>query len=262
MSQETETQVEDDQDIEQVEIKTHPFKRFIDHVFLPVGVAIISLGSFSEAFILVGDFTDMVISKFSNTVEYEKIERINVGNTQSYVENIMGAAAVEKDIGSEVKAKYYFNEKFLLTTYYKGERVSAYTIVALTDGFAPDLPWSEEHDLNDITMLQNTDVPSAFSFDSANTNRFFLESAAIELKGLFQSAYIGSVEYGNGEFKTDALDALYKAEVFGSGNSEQLIADYRTVAVPNFFGEGELEIEIIQKGLLSNGEYLNFFGKD
>lgn len=242
--------------------RIHPFKVFFNNVLLPVGITTITLGSLSEAFVLVDDFVVWSKTKFSNTYEYELLGQVNVGNTMTYVEDIMGEPAVVKSIDNNIEAKYYFTDKYLLTSYYHGERVSAYTVISLADHFSPNLPWDKNTALGESELADNTDIPTAYSFDNAPTNRFFIESSDTELKGFFQQAYLGSIEYGKGTIDPVGLENIYKAEVYGSnGESEALIETYRSQAQPNFYGQGELNIDLIQKGLLSNGEFLNFFGE-
>jgi len=52
-------------------ISLGPVKSFVQTVFIPVCVFVISLGSFSEAFILIDDLRIMVKTRFSNDFEYE-----------------------------------------------------------------------------------------------------------------------------------------------------------------------------------------------
>ena len=251
----------DDDNIEDSTPKKHLARQFFDNIFIPVGVAIISLGSFSEAFILVDDFIIMVKSKLSHEFEYELLEDIHVGNTLNYVEDIMGAPAVVKRLNDTIEAKYYFNEKFLLTGYYEGERVSAYTVIALKSDFSPEVPWDEDKRLGEHEFVDYVTQTTGYSFDNANTNRFFIESASTELKGFFQSAYLGTIQYGKGELQQPLLDEIYNAEVFASDEEAVgLIENFRSKTEPNLYGQGELDIEVIHKGLLSNGEFLNFFG--
>ncbi len=243
-------------------IKKHPVRQFIDSVFLPTGVAIISLGSFSEAFILVDDFITMIKTRLSNEFEYQLLEDINVGNTLEYVEEILGSPAVVKELDGSYEVKYYIQEKFLLTAYYNGERVDAYTVISLKGDFSPEIPWLEDQGLGESLLSNLNEQPLEYSFDNARTNRFFIESSTTELKGLFQSAYIGTIQYGKGELDQGSLDNLYDQEVFGSEEETLLqIKNLRSKTYPNFYGEGELDLETINKGLLSNGEFLNFFGK-
>ena len=237
-----------------------PVKSFVQTVFIPVCVFVISLGSFSEAFLLVDDFRTMMKSRFSNDFEYETLSEIHVGNTANYVEELLGAPAATKTLEDGVLVNYYINEKYLLSGYFKGDRVAAYTVVAIVDGFSPEMAWYDGLRLGESSFGKFNDSPQAFTFDNANTNRFFIELSPNELSGFFQNSYLGAVQYGMGEVDQDLLNDLYNSDVFGTEEDTiKKITAFRKQALPNFYGQGELNIEIIQKGLLSNGEFLNFF---
>jgi hypothetical protein len=238
-----------------------PVKSFVQTVFIPVCVFIISLGSFSEAFLLVDDLRVMLKTRFSNDFEYETLNSIHVGNTEAYVEDLIGSPAATKPLGDDTQANYYLDEKYLLTTYIKAGRVEAYTVVAIADDFSPELAWFDGMNLQDEAFDGfGSDTPQAFTFDKANTNSFFLELSPSELSGFFQNSYLGAVQYGAGSVDQAKLEELYEAEVFGSeSDTLEKIKVFRKAAVPNFYGQGELKIEVIRQGLLSNGEFLNFF---
>ena len=238
-----------------------PFKRFIDTVFIPICVFIISLGSFSEAFLLVEDLMERLRSKFSNEVEYETLEKIHVGNTIAYLEDLVGAPAATKSINDDLDVNYYFDDKYLLTGYFKADRVVAYLVVPLVEGFEPVLPWNNEMNIGEGEFTDYQANIEYYGFDEANTNRYFVELAEQGLSGFLQNAYLGSVQYGLGDINIDALGELYRAEVHGSEEDFfAVINGYRSSTMPNFYGEGELDLSLLQKGMLSNGEFLNFFG--
>lgn len=237
-----------------------PVRQFINSVFVPICVFVISLGSFSEAFILVDDFKTLVISKFSNAYEYETLSQIHVGNTRSYIENLLGAPAATKNIATDLTVNYYTHEKYLVSGYYRGDRITAYTVVALSEGFAPPLSWYDDVSLNGQALANFSNQPQSYSFDNAKTNRFFIEMTPNELSGFFQNAYLGTLQYGNSDINLSDLDALYQADVYGSEQQTlQKIEQYRAATLPNFYGQGELDIEILQQGILSNGEFLSYF---
>ncbi|MFT7558527.1 MAG: hypothetical protein ACI93R_000422 [Flavobacteriales bacterium] len=238
-----------------------PVKSFVQAVFIPICVFVISLGSFSEAFILVGDFRNMMKSRFSNDFEYKTLSAIHVGNTVNYVEGKLGAPAATKSLDNGVLVNYYIHEKYLLSGYFKGDRVAAYTVVAIVDGFSPEMTWYQGLRLGESPFSEFSESPQGFTFDNAKTNRFFIELSPNELSGFFQNSYLGVVQYGMGEVDQESLNGLYNSDVFGTEEETiEKIGIFRQKGLPNFYGQGELDIEVIQKGLLSNGEFLNFFG--
>ncbi|SMF35624.1 hypothetical protein SAMN02745866_02261 [Alteromonadaceae bacterium Bs31] len=237
-----------------------PVKNFVNTIFVPVCVFVISLGSFSEAFILVEDLYVSLKTKFSNQYEYDTLSKIHVGNTQAYVEELLGAPAAIKNIDEGLDVNYFINEKYLVNGYFTNGRMVAFTVVAIADGFSPALSWYNGKALGEGSLQSFNEQAQAFTFDNAKTNRFFIELIPNELSGFFQNSYLGAVQYGQGSVNQELLAKVYDSEVYGSDEETIVhIATYRAQANPNFYGQGELDINAIQKGMLSNGEFLNYF---
>ncbi len=234
--------------------------KMVINYFVPACLFIISLGSFSEAFILVDDFTTLLRTKFSNTVEYETLGTINVGNTTQYIEENIGPPRVIKRVGDDLDANYYFNDKYLLAVFYKDGRVTAYTVVSLEESLKPELPWDKTKILGDNTFAEFSSVPDEHRLDVAATNNVYVESIDTGVHGMFLNAYLGSIQYGSGSFNLPALETLYNTSVYGT--DEEIFADlanYRKAARPNLYGQGDLTIEQLRLSLLTPAELNNYF---
>jgi len=234
--------------------------RIILNFFVPVCLFIISLGSFSEAFLLVGDFFTMLQTKLSNIVEYDTLGAIKVGNTKDYIEDNIGPPRVIKLVEKGPNANYYYNEKYLLAIFYKEERVSSYMVVALVDSLKPQLPWDKTKLLGDNVFADFIDVPDQFHAEAAGTNYVYLESVDTGVHGGFLNAYLGSIQYGGGEFNTQMLEELNNASVYGDDEEKfASLAKYRKVAHANFYGQGDISLEQMQEALLTPTELNSYF---
>ena len=234
--------------------------KLVINYFVPACLFIISLGSFSEAFILVDDFTTLVRTKFSNTVEYETLDTINVGNTTQYIEENIGPPRVIKPVAEGLDANYYFNEKYLLAIFYQDGRVTAYTVVTLEDSLKPELPWDKTKTLGDNVFADFSSVPDEHRLDVAATNNVYVESIDTGVHGMFLNAYLGSIQYGSGNFNLQGLEALYNTSVYGTEDEIfDDLASYRKSAVPNLYGQGNLTIEQLRLSLLTPAELNNYF---
>lgn len=234
--------------------------KVVINYFVPMCLFVISLGSFSEAFILVNDFSDMLKTKFSNSVEYETLDSIKVGNTAAYIEDMIGAPRVIKPVGEDLEANYYFNDKYLLAIFYQKERVTAYTVVSLVDSLKPELPWDSSKNLADDAFARFASVPDDHLVDVGSTNNVYIETIDTGVHGMFLNAYLGSIKYGSGDFDDARLTTLNRNAL--QGDDEALfssLAAYREIAQPNFYGQGDLTIDQLHLSLLTPAELSGYF---
>src|SRR5690606_26969816 len=83
-------------------LPVHTWTRFRS-IFFAIAATIIALGQFSEAVTLLeGSFVSLQ-SRLTNTVEYELLNQIHVGNTEGYIENLLGQPQVSKAIDDDVE---------------------------------------------------------------------------------------------------------------------------------------------------------------
>ncbi|MBV1881218.1 MAG: hypothetical protein KUG82_06270 [Pseudomonadales bacterium] len=231
--------------------------------FFAVVAVIMALGQYSEAVVLISDSVATVRSIFTNDIEYELISKIHVGNTESYMESLLGSPQVSKSIDNEITANYFFNKKYLLTLFIKESRVTAFTILPLKADFQPETIQTVEgaKALGEANFIAYPGNPQLYVLNHAKTASYYLESLDKGRTGLFVQSYLGLMSYSV-DAESINLAALYKAEVHGTEQEIlKLQTQFRESEFPNFYGEGELNLELIEKSILTGAELSSYFGQ-
>jgi hypothetical protein len=231
-------------------------------LFFGVVALIMALGQFSEAVSLIGDGWRSLKSQFTNSVEYSALAKLHVGNTESYAQSLFGEAQVSRKINDQITANYYYQKKMLLTLFIKDSRISAFTVLALKEGFSPrvDTITGKDLTLGNFTYAQYPAMPTVYLDDNSKSDSFYLESLEAGQIGLHFKRYLGSIRYGTGK-PSPLIQQFYKLDLTGSDTKALAKAQnaLRTDVKPNFYGAGELGIELIEKSLLTDAEFTNYF---
>jgi len=233
-------------------------------VVSPIGMLLIGLGNYSDAMMLVRTFGTDVFGVFTNQFEYETIGRIHVGNTVGYIEGVVGKPQVSRAIDETTTANYFYSTDYLLTLFYRSDRVAGYTIVSLTEGFTPDVDIQDQEDrpLGEFLFSDVPVPPQGFSVEDSRTIRFYVESLDPGRPGRFVDTYLGNIYYGGAE-PPSIVNALYQAEIDGDTESTpRLRTELRSNLRPNLYGRGELGVEQIEASLLTISEMKGYFGYD
>jgi len=231
--------------------------------FIGIAATIMALGQFSEAVTLIEDGVDSLRSRFTNTVEYGVLSNIHVGNTEAYIEDLIGNAQVSRAIDDEIVADYHYNNKFLLTIFNKDKRVIAYTVIPLVDDFHWEVSNTDEIEwtLQVSTYSEFPANPKLYAVDHSKTASYYIESLDTGRTGLFVNSYLGNVSIGD-RSQSMSVIALYNKEV--TGTDEEIFTaqtKLRESTSPNLFGAGKLDLELIQKSILTGAEFSSYFGR-
>ena len=257
LSQQIEDQVE-----EEIAERMPYVSRFRQY-FIAVGIAIMTLGQFSEAVTLIEAGLDWASSKVTHTVEYKLLSKVRVGNTESYIEELLGSAQVSRSVEGDIVANYFYDEKYLLTVFLQDSRVVAYTIVPLKNDFTPVIVESDGEDwlLQDDTFSSFPANPKMYMIDHSKTISYYLETLDSGRAGLFNKNYLGRVSLGVSGPSTSLVE-LNRQEITGS--DQQILAvqsQLRSDTYPNLYGAGTLDLEVIQQSLLTSAEFSSYFGR-
>ncbi|UZE95308.1 ETEC_3214 domain-containing protein [Alkalimarinus alittae] len=223
---------------------------------------VIALGEYTEAVSLINEARENILILFTNDLEYETLGKIHVGNTVAYVEGLVGSPQVSRAIDEDTVANYFYHEKYFLTLFYREDRIAAYVVVPLIEGFQlPVLETdSETFELSEFTYSDYPANPTHYVIDHSKTSSYYMEILDSGRSGLFVNTYIGTTTYGTGDHPKAIAD-LYEKEVHGSDEEiTTLQASLRSNTRPNLFGQGSISLELIEKSLLTAAEFKSYFG--
>ncbi|GAA3947514.1 ETEC_3214 domain-containing protein [Allohahella marinimesophila] len=258
----SEVDEEVDEEMKKRALHTPAWTRFRS-IFFAVAATIIALGQFSEAVTLIEGSLMKLQSRLTNTVEYDLLDQIHVGNTEGYIENLLGQPQVSKAIEDGIEARYYYDEKFLLTVFIADQRVTAHFVVPLKEDFTPVVVDNEAADfeLQQSVFAAYPANPKTYVVDHSNTVSYYLEELDSGKAGLFFHTYLGIVSFTQSPADQN-LVALYDAVVHGDVDAELGVqTSLRETSSPNMYGRGTLDLTLIQKGILTGAEFANYFGR-
>lgn len=234
----------------------------IKTVLLGFLALVIALGEYTEAVSLINEARENILIQFTNDLEYETLGKIHVGNTVTYIEDLVGSPQVSRAIDDSTVANYFYHEKYFLTLFYREKRIAAYLVVPLKDDFQlPVLETENESlELSDFTYSDYPANPTHYVIDHSKTSSYYMEILDSGRSGLFVNTYLGNVTYGIDEHPT-VIAELYEKEVHASDEEiATLQTKLRSNTLPNFFGQGLVELELIEKSLLTAAEFESYFG--
>ncbi len=255
-------------DVDESSEKISFWKKLQTTVFT-LAALMISSGQFNDTKELLGSLYEDVLANFTNSLEYELIEGIHVGNSLAFVKEELGEPYVIKRSSNrpELRFQYFSEEKFELTLITDDERIVGYTVFSKEDGFSPAIPFAEE--LGEIPLMKSNDNPSSYFFD-VNNLIYFVEAQELGKQQMFLTLVRGFVEYGAvpqtdkveddyNERITDAVRELNDAETFGSESEiDTKLNRIREQVFPNFFAIGEVDAKVLAESLLTRYEYQMF----
>ena len=226
-----------------------------------LGIFFIALGSGSDAAFLIRDMYVEVYSVFSNDFEYAALDSINVANTVAYAENILGAPQVSRSIDEDTTANYFFSGEYLLTLFYSHDRIVAYTWISVDDSFTPSVDQANGiiKPLGDFFFADFEQPLKSFAVDDSRIVRYYLEALEGSSRQGFVDTYLGSIGYG-AFAPVKSITDLYQAEVVGDLVDEQAAhIRLRQQGAPNFYGQGKISLDAIERSMLSNSEFKIYF---
>lgn len=232
------------------------------NLLLAIAGLMIALGSWNDTKDLVINMYEEGISRFTNEVEYNRLNKLRIGFTEQYTDDILGAPQVIKPskIDSDVQFYYYSNNKFLLITFIKGQRLSGFTVIAKQDDFLAPVVYINK-DLN--TSPINDYLPTQ---DNIITNigsiEYFAETYELSRDLMFYNLLLGHVNYGldASPYSQSIIEVNHKLD-FGE-DFDVTNVTFSPALIPNFYAISDLSNEIMIESLLSHYEMSALFGKE
>lgn len=245
---------------EEMKFKNGTFK----DKFLFVAIAIMALGQWSDSKELAQEAYVTVISNFTHKYEYEALNKINIGSNMEYISQQIGSPQLIKKSKyiDDISFAYYLNEKYILTLILQDSRVTAYTISALEDDFAPNNLLNKQPSENKVSVADNTHNMTDFTLDNNNVD-FFLTREELGKSKLFMNQYFGAIGYKkNINISAAELRELYDEVNLEEANSKKIQTHALEIshkARNNFFGAGEVDLSVIADSVLTNFEYSFYY---
>ncbi|KGJ99065.1 ETEC_3214 domain-containing protein [Thalassotalea sp. ND16A] len=254
----------------QTEVAKPSYVKRVQTSIMMFAAIMISAGQWADTRELAIDLYEDGVAIFTDQLEYEVINRINVGNSVQYVQSFYGEPQIIKrsKLNQSILFQYYTKDKYDLTLITSDSRIVGYSIYPKVDGFAPNIPFLEK--LGDSSLRKMSDQPGNYHYD-INNLFYYLESQELGKQQMFLTVIRGYLEYAAQpqpskiavNYKTSLLssfEALNKQEMFATNDEEVLpiLDELRKKVIPNFYAITELKTDIVAESLLTRYEYLMF----
>lgn len=238
---------------------------------LLVAAVMMSAGQFNDTRDLAISVHDVVVAKFTHELEYELINKINVGNSLAYVKSQVGEPQIIKrsKILNGIVFHYYHKEKYSLTLISDEDRLVGFSILPNIADFQPKLPYREL--LGNKTISNAADQSGKYAYDVTNL-LYFIEAEGLGKSAMYLTLVRGFIEYAalaetNNDIEQTKsallghLNSLQTAEetiddeLIYDKERDSIISKVRTSLHPNYFAVTELGIEVVAESLLTRYEH-------
>ncbi|MGF1699164.1 hypothetical protein L4D09_02435 [Photobacterium makurazakiensis] len=228
-------------------------------VALAVAAIMLSLGQWNDTKDAVEMIYESIITNWTNEIEYEQLSKIKIGQTQDYIDDLMGVAQASKSskLDNGVVFYYYGEDKYLLTIAIKSERVAGYSITALKNDFTINIPYTDTVLLDMPLSAQKTELENYYT-DNGNLD-YYAQSYSLGRNAMFYNLVIGAVDYGL--VSTDSLQNIQAINHKLNTGDDLDFSELQTMrtAVPNLYAISELPSDVMVEAMLTRFEFNAFF---
>ncbi len=237
------------------------FRARFRNFLLTIIALMLGFGQWNDSKDLAVSIYEAIISNFTHKVEYKTLSQIDVGITKDYLEMLVGKPKVIKtsSLSPEHTFEYIFNDKYLLTAIYKGQRLEGFSVMATVDDFSPEIPFTANQ-LNSVTLFAiSSSSPDSIAADTVNLS-YFMETSNLGYSGMFLNRAIGQINYDNSVNYAEKLYDLQQSLIMGTDDEvASLSEELRHLVKPNFYALAAVDGEIINESLLTKYEYQRFY---
>lgn len=229
-------------------------------------LSIMALGQWADTKALLEETWVLVLSNFTHYYDYEAIDEIHIGNNTAFIEERFGVPHLIKNSKyfDDIDFHYYFNDKYILSLILKSERVTGYTITALSDSFVPYDMLDSDLVPQSHSIMANVNNFSDFNLDYNNVE-FLVVSKTEGKEKLFLNRYFGAIDYlATDQLAHGSLKSLYeKVELEDevTVDTRQDITMLAGATTNNFYGVGEVDLSVVSDSILTNFE-ISLYYKD
>ena len=226
----------------------------IKNISFTVVLIMLSLGQWNDTKEAVVSAYEEVISRFTNEIEYTRINKLRIGLTEQYTEEILGAPQVIKPskLDGDLQFYYYNSDKFLLVTFIKNQRLNGFTVISKHVDFLAPIVYINKQ-LNSLGIKEYLPTQESV-LTNIGSLEYYSESYELSRNLMFYNLLLGHVNYSN-------APTLYSETIIDVNNKLNLVEDFDfssvvfpSPLVPNFYSITELSNEIMQESLLTNYE--------
>lgn len=228
----------------------------VKNISVTAAATFLALGAWNDSVDLIQSAYSYSVSKFTNTLDYQKLQFVQVGLNKEFIEGTFGPAQLTKtsQLNSEINYIYYLDDKYILTLFYNSQQVKAFTIITVKDDFIPLGLLELDNMATDSTLQQLAPSFEGIAVDPKES--LFVIENQLGKNALFLKKYIGNVQYGARHFLQPAVLADIENAMLVD-ESTVLEKTKPLMSAPlNFFGVGQLPVDLIADAVLSPREYV------
>ncbi|MEZ9141971.1 MULTISPECIES: ETEC_3214 domain-containing protein [unclassified Shewanella] len=250
----------------ETEPKVKGFWANLSRFIIYSSLVLMGLGNWNGTKKLLTEGYQGFITHFTDRVEEQKLNGINVGNYLPFVEAKIGVPQVIKisSVDQTLQYRYYKQDKYLMTVISRQLRVEGLVVHSLVHGsivlsaFSPDVPFTDfnltQDDIGSISKQNNS-----FFFDHHNLV-YFMTYRNLGSKGMNLNITSGFTEYGQQYQDTKTLlSQLEQASMLDKSDEIEALVGQLLLQKASFYAVTALEPETIADALLTRQEFNTYF---
>ncbi|WP_394190564.1 ETEC_3214 domain-containing protein [Pseudoalteromonas atlantica] len=236
--------------------KPNSFWINVKNVAVTFAATFLALGAWNDSVDLLQSAYKYSVSKFTNTLDYEKLQLVQVGLNKDFIESAFGPAELMRtsQVDNQIDYTYYLNSKYILTIFYREKQVKAFTIITIKDDFIP----VGLLELNNIETDSTTEqLAPGFAGLAVNPKEsLFVVEDQLGKNSLFLKKYIGNVGFAARAFKEPLLlNKIEQAMLIDELKVLEQTEPLKSLPL-NLYGVGQLSVDMIADAVLSSREYV------
>lgn len=219
----------------------------------------ISIGQWNDTKDVLLSAYEEIVSRFTNTLEYNKLAQLRVGYSSEYVESLLGLPQVTKHskLSKDTTFSYYSTDKYILTTAVTNSRLSGFSVIALKKDFYAPMVYFDNN-LNEGVLDSYIPSQGVFETDFGNIE-YFIENYELNHNLMFYNLSLGVINYGllNNELR----DEIESINIQLNTGEELQLSDLsiQKKISPNYYAVSEASPDVMFESILSRYEMTAFF---
>lgn len=219
----------------------------------------ISIGQWNDTKDVLLSAYEEIISRWTNTLEYEKLAQLRVGYSGEYVESLLGLPQVTKHskLSENTTFSYYGTSKYILITAATNDRLSGFSVIALKNDFHAPIVYLEK-ELNKNRLDSYIPSQGLFVTDFGNAE-YFIENYELSRNLMFYDFSLGVINYGL--LPEDLRNEIKVLNRQLNNGDDLLLSDLsiQEKISPNYYSVSEFSSEIMMESILSRYEMAALF---